>query len=1000
MEPISFLTAWVTSPVWSELVARMIPRRSTAGRDAVERDIRRIVRALTLEATEADPSLRLLEAGDRVTEAVVATLMALDAPSMALVQSAGVNAEILELRLRAAAPDAPADLPEGAARTLYDGFVTAACRHLVDHFTGSADFVPRTVRETRQVVGELSRRLPDADEASGAYEAVYRRETEALHGDVELHGLGLPLREQSYELGTAYVNLSVRVDDEDVTRRLGRRFEDALSQYPRLLLEGPAGAGKTTLLQHLTLLMCRGDLPEQLAHWEEREVVPLLLKVRSFATNGGLALPTPEGFVHRDVAEGKPPLWVKSLLASGRALVMVDGVDELPQADRPALMGWLRDLLRRYPSSAYVLTARPGALDADQHDQLAAWGFVSGRLEPMDVDQVDSFIRRWHETRVDLDPRTPVTQAHAEALIRALATRRDLSRLATSPLLCAMLCALGVNRRGALPKGRNAIYDDALRMLLEARDRERYIPPGALALTRLQSEIFLADLAMSMTLAARRTMGRETALAKIGNLLPRLRGVETDAPTVFHFLKERSGLLQEPVPGEIEFRHPSFQDYLAAADIFREHNLDHLIARAEDPLYHDVLIMAVGQCDGDDQRQSDVLGRLLTRARSSGEDLARTLWLLAAACVADVDWVDPAHGEEIGLHTRELLPPRTRGEATAIAKAGSFVLDLLSDHIDANGIDDEWTGLIASTALQVDADEAIPLLARLAPSAEASVKVRLWDGWSKSRMPKRYAEQVLTKVSSLAGSDIPLDDERWGLLSSMPGLTAFAIDFSCARWEALGRLSAVEFLFVGEARDFDFSLISGMRSLRMLHVEGSGTVRKTGAPADVPSLRMLQLTGLTVDGEFLRACTGLSSLMVERAGLGAIPENPCLERLTSLIVGHNPIVDIGPVADCGRLLYLDLHGTLVEDLRPLSGLSGLAELGLRGTPVRDLTPLSALNQLTKLDLGGVEVADLSPIASLEGLRELVLPGGSRDLGVLDGLIANGLVLKVADPRQR
>ena len=67
-------------------------------------------------------------------------------------------------------------------------------------------------------------------------------------------------------------------------------------------------------------------------------------------------------------------------------------------------------------------------------------------------------------------------RARADDLIRVLETRRDLSRLATTPLLCAVVCALHRNSDGVLSEGRNALYRAALTMIGRGSGTERQHP--------------------------------------------------------------------------------------------------------------------------------------------------------------------------------------------------------------------------------------------------------------------------------------------------------------------------------------------------------------------------------------------------------------------------------------------------------------------------------------------------------------------------------------------
>ncbi|MEO3782628.1 NACHT domain-containing protein [Actinocorallia sp. B10E7] len=931
-------TTWITSPVWGELVSRMIPRAPAPGaglaepvgwrerlawrrgdrKELVEQDLRSLVHQLALLATDEKPQWRFIapEEGERAEDAVVTALLSLDAVDIDLALRADLDPGRLSELMREAAPDAADGLTDDRALALFTKLLDGACLHLVEHFTRLGEFGPRVAVETIRRVADLGRRLPDLDEKTRAYEARYRTAVAALYGKVRLYGLGLPFREQTYELATAYVNLSVRSGAPDradgpeglvPAREFDHRFEDLLAAHPRLLMEGPAGAGKTTLLQHLTLLVCKQSLPAQLDGWKELGVVPFLLRLRDHMSSDGLRLPSVEQFVEQDAAaDDKPAAWVTGLLDAGRAVVFVDGLDEVPQEFRPQVMEWLERRLTRHPNARFVVTSRPGALSPFQREQLSAWGFVSSRLEPMNVGQVNDFIRRWHRTRRAEDG-GETAEEQAEALIEALTARRDLSRLATNPLLCAMLCALGRLHNSVLPEGRTALYDQALTMLLEARDRERRIPSGELSLTRAQSEPFLSGIAMWMTLNGRRTIDHATALAKIERLLPRLRKIQTTPKAVLGFLRERSGLLQDPTTDSVEFRHPSLQDYLAAVEIFQEHNLDHLVRHADDPLYHDVLIMAVGQSQRDRTRQDRILRDLIARAEAApSEDTAQTLWLLAAACVAEAEVVSEELARTITDRTERLIPPKNADDARRLAKAGPFVIDLVAEHARTHDLTEDEAAAIAETVLLTDVDASIPLLARLSRVAGGKVQEALSRGWFRSRFPEEYAREVLSGRQTVIKFPAP-DSERSRLLRLLPGL-------------------------------------------RRLHLSGAG-------PADL---------------SFVSDLVGLRTLLLLRARVSDVAPLTNLTRLEHLDLTGTQVNDLMPLANLTLLKQLNLTETRVSDLTPLTNLTRLEHLDLTGTQVNDLTPLTNLTCLKHLDLTGTQVNDLTPLTNLTCLRRLYL----------------------------
>ncbi|MFJ5851022.1 hypothetical protein [Streptomyces sp. NPDC092903] len=95
----------------------------------------------------------------------------------------------------------------------------------------------------------------------------------------------------------------------------------------------------------------------------------------------------------------------------------------------------------------------------------------------MNEPDVESSIALWHSAaRSGADEHERQALVGLEkSVLDAVRQEQNLAALATTPLLCSMVCALNRDRRGALPREVMSLYEAALSMLLERRDVERGI---------------------------------------------------------------------------------------------------------------------------------------------------------------------------------------------------------------------------------------------------------------------------------------------------------------------------------------------------------------------------------------------------------------------------------------------------------------------------------------------------------------------------------------------
>ncbi|MGH3831666.1 MAG: NACHT domain-containing protein, partial [Pseudonocardiaceae bacterium] len=418
-----------------------------------------------------------------------------------------------------------------------------------------------------------------------------------------------------------------------------------------------------------------------------------------------------------------PPSWVHRQLRSGRALLLVDGVDELIPTQRRAVRTWLRGLLAEYPTLRVVVTSRPGAAE---RGWLATEEFAPVLLERMSPLDVAAFCRRWHDALRDAAQRGVATlPCRVEEL-------PDYER------------ALNLDRRQQLPPDRMALYHDALALLLERRDAEREVPASrSVVLDAASLQAILQHVAWRLSLAGRAEQPREEVLAQVTRAVARMPNVDYPAEDVLAHLLERSGVLREPVVGRVDFVHRTFQEYLAAKEAVEDQAVDALVSRAHLDQWWETIVMAVGHATP--QRREALLRGVLDRADSEPRH-CRHLRLLAAACLDTAQTVDPEVTRRVEAALEQLVPPRGRTETRSLALAGGRMLRLLPFSLD--GLSDASATACVKTAALIGGPEALRLLARWSPDPRGAVQRALAEVWRYFN-PADYAEAVLR--------DAPLD---------------------------------------------------------------------------------------------------------------------------------------------------------------------------------------------------------------------------------------------------
>jgi hypothetical protein len=799
------------------------------------------------------------------------------------------------------------------------------------------------------------------------FEEEYRRAVATRYRKIEIIGIDeLGTHEARWELDTAYLHLEAERerDRRSSERGASRRIDSLLaSSGRRVLLRGEAGAGKTTLMWWLAAHTASGTLGPELT--DLNGLVPFVVPLRSLRAQG-VGFPTPRRLADaaRLVADEAPEGWARRVLDAGRGLLLIDGLDEVPQEDRSDARQWLGDLLSAFKDLRCLVTVRPLAVEEDWLDFV---DFGELRLLPMRDSDIQAFVKAWHNTArlarsVSADDRDRLFDLERELQDR-FASVPTLRNLARTPLLCAVICALHRRRGGLLPTSRTALYKAALEMLLGGRDSQRKIKsPEGVEITGEEQQVLLQRIAVWLVRNGQAQLSYRQAESRLEQVLPGMPQVsEQGGPEVIlRHLLNRSGVLEERTEGSIQFIHRTFHDYLAAKELQQSDHLPELLRHASQEEWEDVVVMAIGHCKAAEAKT--LVDGLLTQGDAAESPERWHLHLLAAHCAAGAVYLDEVTRRAVADRVGALMPPRTALQAAETARLGPYALPMLPG---PSGLGTDEQLLVMTTLSKIGTLDCLPLMLEYAQQPDPRIRQFAASAWGDFPM-EAYARDVLSRIRR---DDLRIPVNRAHLLRHLHRLGKLAevvlsgafpsaqLDFGEADCH-VDRLRVRDNPVLG-----DLSWVRQLPATRHLVLE--------------PSVRVADISAL--DGSALRTLDMDASLLLAE-DLEVVPLIPDLRELRLRGLPPGLRADLPPRHPAVARLLVDSPDLQVDTLHRWTGLRALTVVAPISMPEL-LHQLRALPRLRTVQLPlprpAVDLVGAAPVPNIEALTIPRLQGGSE-----------------------
>lgn len=426
----------------------------------------------------------------------------------------------------------------------------------------------------------------------------------------------------------------------------------------KVVVLGDPGSGKTTLVKWLARTCALGSeaMAEKLG-WGE-DVVPVVVPIGRYgaALEEDASLRLHEHMkreLERDDGEGFGDLMLERM-KDGGCLVLLDGLDEIPDAGRRlAAARGVSELVARCPQCRYVVTARIVGYEvcrvSGDVSHYVLRGFADEEIRQFARQWCEAYERASHKEAVDLERARREAAELTEAILDH--GHSQVVEFARSPLLLTIL-ALIKQTQVQLPVRRVELYDIALRTLMETWVRGRSLARGAKGVELDVGQSVRAWQRVAYWMHKEKPAGtahRTELINKLKEALIEEEGLsekeaEETADSFLAAAAEQTGLLRERGPNTFGFLHQAFEECLAAMHIASPPHtaFERAAPHMHDPRWREVILLTAGYI-GAVLRQPELAGGFVDSIRKAGskyEEILHRDLLLAAECLAERTPVD------------------------------------------------------------------------------------------------------------------------------------------------------------------------------------------------------------------------------------------------------------------------------------------------------------------------------------------------------------------------
>lgn len=336
----------------------------------------------------------------------------------------------------------------------------------------------------------------------------------------------------------------------------------------KFILLGKPGAGKTTFLRYIALQAIDGALAN--------DRIPIFVELRDLANTGISLL----DFIIRQFDICQFPHagpFIDRILKLGKAILLLDGLDEVAKAQEEGLINEIRGIVGKYSDNQFIISCRVAAYSYCFEQ------FADVEMADFSDEQIRKYIHNWFSDSSEV----------ASSCFHRLQRDASIYELASVPLLLNLLC-VAYEEIMDFPQNRAELYKIALDALLRKWDSSRYIRRE-----EIYKNLSVGRKENLLSLIAARTfddnqyfMSQRTLQRHIADYIEHLpdskhETLDVDSEGILQAIEYQHGVFVARARGIYSFSHLTFQEYFTAKHIVENGTEGALQALVENHLTHE-----------------------------------------------------------------------------------------------------------------------------------------------------------------------------------------------------------------------------------------------------------------------------------------------------------------------------------------------------------------------------------------------------------------------------